>query len=185
MRDAYRCIVWYMCGVHVVSWGTCIVRLLYIPVYNVHVVLYMLYMCCTWLYGIVVRYRCTRTASLFLCTRTVRFRLTQCNKLVWYEYGTVSSQHSAATRTVLYRTVLYCTRPSSAQLRASPSVPTVGTVALRYRYLYSYGTMSRMSSWRAPKHSRVVSHWVSVAAGHISLSLSHHLSEIVLERAVS
>ena len=48
------------------------------------------------------------------------------------------------------------------------------------------GFLKPPTSWRAPKHSSVVSHWVSQWLQDISLSLSHHyLSEIVLERAVN
>ena len=47
------------------------------------------------------------------------------------------------------------------------------------------GFLKPPTSWRAPKHSSVVSHWVSQWLQDISLSLSHHLSEIVSERAVN
>ena len=46
------------------------------------------------------------------------------------------------------------------------------------------GFLKPPSSWRAPKPSSVVSYWVSQWLQDISLSLAHHLSEIVLERAV-
>ena len=46
------------------------------------------------------------------------------------------------------------------------------------------GFLKPPSSWRAPKPSKVASYWVSQWQQDISLSLAHHLSEIVLERAV-
>ena len=46
------------------------------------------------------------------------------------------------------------------------------------------GYLKPPTSWRAPKQLRVISYWVSQWLQDISLSLSHHLSDIVLERAV-
>ena len=128
--------------------------------------------------------------------------------LVQYQYSYLYDDCTASYRTLLQTLfsvlvrvrveVQYSSVPYRTCFPTSTVLSCTFTKLLRYRYRTAvYGTQAPLllvlvrvrflkppSSWRAPKPSKVASYWVSQWQQDISLSLAHHLSEIVLERAV-